>query len=291
MRVRVGPPRRPRVEEGTGDDAGPSRGGEPRGDVGPESTRRRHEGAVHVRLPRGGVGRDEQAGPSRPHLVGVVHDLRVPPVVQVPDGEARLRLREHVPVPVVVVADVGVVEHRRGRSLEGRPELPAVPLGHEVGPVGVVRRQDDQHRGVEHRPHAVVVARGEVVQEAKRGERAAHLGRVDREGHGDDGLPAPDDALRLLVAEPPGKGEARVRLADLLEALVVGLGGDRDHHERAPQRRPADLLDAEPVRGGIERLQVLEHLSPGGELPVLAGHEAEDGLGRGDGGGRGERRG
>ena len=86
VRVRVGAARRPGVEDRAGDDAGPPRGGEARGDVRPERARGGDERAVHVRLPRVGVGRHEEARPPRAHLVHVVHDLRVPAVVQVPDA-------------------------------------------------------------------------------------------------------------------------------------------------------------------------------------------------------------
>ncbi len=150
VRVRVGAPRRPRVEDRPRDDARVARGGEPRGHVRPESPDRGDERAVHVRLPRLGVGRDEESRPPRAHLVHVVHDLRVPPVVEVREREPGLRLREHVPVAVVVVAHVGVVQHGRRGPLEGRPELPSVPVGHEIGPVRVVRGQHEQHRAVEH---------------------------------------------------------------------------------------------------------------------------------------------
>ena len=286
VRVRVGPPRRPRVEEGARDDARRAVGREARGDVGAERVRGGHEGRVHVRLPRVRVGRHEEPRPPRAHLVHVVHDLGVPASVQVLDGQPRLLLRERVPVAVVVVADVRVVEHRGRRVLERSPLLAAVPLGHELRAVGVVRREHEEHDAVEGGAGLRIVARREVVKEAQRGERAPDLCRVDRERHRHDRAAVLDEPAGLRVGEPARIGDPRVRLADLLEPRVVRLGRDGDHHEGTTLRGLADLLDLDPVGRGIEGLQVREHLRPVGELAVVARHEAEHGLGRGDGGGR-----
>jgi hypothetical protein len=179
---------------------------------------------------------------------------------------------------------VRVVELRRGRPLEGCADLPAVPRGDEVGAVGVVRGKHEQHRGVEHRADARVVRRSEVVQEVEGGEGAAHLGRVDRVGHGHDGLAFVDETLGVLLAETAGVREPCVHPPDRLEPRVVRLGRRGHQDEGAALGRLPDLLHADTVRGRVEGFEVRKHLPPVGELPVRAGHEPQDRLRRGDGG-------
>ena len=62
------------------------------------------------------------------------------------DREARLGLREHVPVAVVIVADVLVIELDHRRALVGRAEPAAVPARDLVDAVGV-ERGDEQEDG------------------------------------------------------------------------------------------------------------------------------------------------
>ena len=278
--VGVGAGRRPGVEERPRHDPGETRGRESRRHVAAERAHRCRERGVDVGLPRVGEGRDEQACAARTHLVHVVHDLRVPAVVEVAQRELRLLLREHVPVAVVVVADVGLVEQRRARALERRPQLLPVPLAHDVGPVRVVRGDHEQHGRVEHRAHVRVVARREPVQQPQRRERPADLGRVDRVGHRDDRLAVAHQALGLRVREAARVCEPRVRSADLLEPRMVRLRRHRGDHERSALRGLADLLDAHASGCRVERAEVAEHLPPIGELAILARDEAEHSLGR-----------
>ena len=252
-----------------------------------ERARRAGERGVDVRLPRVGVGRHEEPRAARAHLVHVVHDLRVPTLVDVAHGEPRFLLREHVPVAVVVVAGVGVVEQRRRGSLVARAELLRVPLAHQVRAVGVVRGDHEQHRLGQHRAHARLVARGQAVEQAQRRERSAHLRRVDRVGHRHDRLAVRDQPLGLPIVEPARVGEARVPEPDLLEPRPVRLGGDGGDHEGAALGGLADLLDAHALGRGVERRQVRQHLAPGRELAVLARDEAEHRLGSRDGRRRG----
>ena len=84
---------------------------------------------MDVGIERIGERRDEHARALGAHLVLVDEELRVPLVV---DGAAqgpRLGLREHVPVAVVVVADVVVVEPRQPAALVLRADVLAVVVG------------------------------------------------------------------------------------------------------------------------------------------------------------------
>ena len=68
---------------------------------------------IDVRLDGIEVRRQEQPRAIRIHLMDVVHDLRMPDIVQRIDCELCLDLRESIPVAVVVVAGVIVIQLRR----------------------------------------------------------------------------------------------------------------------------------------------------------------------------------
>ena len=281
--VRVGASGGPGVEDRLGHDPGLPLGHQPGLDRAAQRPRGRAQRRVHVGLPRIEVGREEEPRSPRSHLVHVVDDLGPPTVVKVAHREQGLRLREHVPVAVVVVAGVLLVEGRgRGRR-EGAPRVAALPGGHEVGPVRVVGGNEEHHRLLEDARDLRVRARRQPVSEHERREGGAHLGRVDRVVHGDDRLAAAQDPLRLVVRKPAGIPEAQVVAADLLEARLVRGRGDGDHQERAALGRAPDVVGADAGRGRGQAPKVLGDLRPVGELAVIAGAKAEHALRRGDG--------
>jgi len=53
-------------------------------------------------------------------LVHIVDNLGMPDVVKFRDGRAGFRLRENIPVAIVIVADIFVIEFGRVASLELR---------------------------------------------------------------------------------------------------------------------------------------------------------------------------
>ncbi len=85
-------------------------------------------------------------GSCRPRLMMVIDDLREPLVVQHPVHVRRFRLRREVKIPVVVVADVFLIELRNagpGASRE-RIRIAHVPARHQFHPVRIrVHREDD----------------------------------------------------------------------------------------------------------------------------------------------------
>ena len=87
---------------------------------------------IHIR-------RKKDACPLIPvHLMDVMHDLRGCHALWGSEhGVLRLLLRERVPVPVVVVADIVVVEPRQGRGLVLRAEPFVVPVRHPLRPVRI----------------------------------------------------------------------------------------------------------------------------------------------------------
>ena len=72
------------------------------------------------------------------HLMHVVHDLRMPFVFErrrIP----RLRLRENIPVAIIVVAHIVVIQFRRRRPIPRRPARLPIPLGHDVHAIRILR--------------------------------------------------------------------------------------------------------------------------------------------------------
>jgi hypothetical protein len=67
----------------------------------------------------------------------VDEELRIPLVIDGAAQRARLRLREHVPVAIVVVADVVVIEPRQASAFVFRPDILAVVVGDHDLPVGI----------------------------------------------------------------------------------------------------------------------------------------------------------
>ena len=106
---------------------------------------------VDIRLDGVEPRRHEHARRGRSLLVHVVDDLRMPDVVQLRDGQPRFRLREDVPVAIVIVADILVIELRRRDAFVRRAQRLAIPVAHDVHAVGIERGHQDEDRVLEDR--------------------------------------------------------------------------------------------------------------------------------------------
>ena len=219
----------------------------------------------------------------------VVNDLRLPAVIKKRRGGLALRLGEHVPVAIVVVAVVMVIEERHFLAFPFGAEALLVPVHHHLGAVGVVAGQHDDHRLVENVEDARVLAGREQVRKFHRGLRRRDLGRVDAVVVGDDGLAGGDQFRRLFIGKAARVGEAQVRLADGLEVGHVLLGGDHHREEGLAERRLAFAVDLHPPGRGIELAEVVDDLRPVGELAIGAHLETQDGFRGWDVGSAGER--
>ncbi len=82
-------------------------------------------------------------------LMHVVDDLRMPDIVQLRYGEPRFRLREDVPVAIVVVPDILLIQLRRRRAFVRRAQGFAIPARDDVDTVGVERGNQDEDRVVQ----------------------------------------------------------------------------------------------------------------------------------------------
>src|SRR4029079_2535981 len=74
----------------------------------------------------------EEARSESALLMDVVHNLRVPLVMNVIDGELSLNLRKGVPVAIVIVTRVLVVELRRIGAFIWCPERFVIPVFYDV---------------------------------------------------------------------------------------------------------------------------------------------------------------
>ena len=140
--------------------------------------------------------------------------------------EARLHLRQHEPVAVVVVADVRVVQPRQRPPFVRRPLVLAVPGDDGVEAVGVHRGHDQHHDRIEQ------AGQGRIGRQLV-GERQAHQTRGDfrrvdvvvDQHHG--GLHDPQLSERR-GGEPAGVREQALAALQLLEPPLIGGRGDRE---------------------------------------------------------------
>ena len=244
-----------------------------------------HQQGVDVRLDRVEVGRQEQARSVAVLLMDVVHDLRMPHVVDRVHDQLRLDLRERVPVAVVVVPDVGVIELGWVAALGRGAERAAVPVGDDRDPVGIERRYEPENHVVEDRPGGGArVAREPVGEQGGRKVSADFVGVNPRRDE-DDGLPGPQRLLHVLRALGGARvGEPRVELPITIQQPQVLGARDRKRDERRAQGGAPQFVVADPVARLRERLVIANQRRPVGQLAIVARLEAEHGTRRGDAG-------
>ena len=100
----------------------------------------------HVGFDRRHIRRQKQSRAESALLVNVVHDLRMPDVVNLVYGDLRLDLREGIPVAVVIVAHVLLIKLRRIGAFIRRAECFVVPVFDNVNTVRIQggNQQDDR---------------------------------------------------------------------------------------------------------------------------------------------------
>ena len=102
---------------------------------------------------------------------------------------ARFRLRENVPVAIVVVADVVVIELRRRSAVIRRPARLAIPARDDIDAVRILRRLQQQDHVIENRLELRVIVFGQQpIGKLDRGVRRRDFGRMNRAGDHHDRL-------------------------------------------------------------------------------------------------------
>ena len=130
----------------------------------PDEVVRRDQGRVDPRLPGILKRRHEDTAAIRSHLVLMEGELRMELVLHL-DGELRLHLGEHVPVPVVVVAGVFLIEERWCAVLVGCASILREPIVDHLLAVRVVYGYVDEYHFVEDALDLVIVPRGKPVRQ------------------------------------------------------------------------------------------------------------------------------
>ncbi len=136
------------VEDGVRHHARLAGGGQALRDVRAERGEPLLDQRILVRVERVDERRHHEASALAAHLVHIEDCLRMLAVVEL-HVEARLRLRHHEPVAIVVMAGVRMIEEGQVRAgmLGAAPLL--VPLGDHVDPVRIMARDNQRDRVLE----------------------------------------------------------------------------------------------------------------------------------------------
>ena len=190
---------------------------------------------------------------------------------------ARLRLRLHVEVAVVVVADVLLVQPGHRAVLVRRVQRAAVPVDDLVEPVGVDRRQQHEDDVVANRAHLRALVRRDAPGERHRVLRAGHLrSRAGRCRSRRSPCPAAARA-RASASESPRTCASRCAMS-LYRASSRRFASDEmtaTSMSRPSVDFPAELTVTRSDAASSFSEVVLD-LTEVGELVVVARREAED---------------
>ena len=168
-----------------------------------------------------GIGRDKNARPVAAHVVVVQVGLRNP----IPEQHFGHVLRfDHVVlegVPVVVVADVLVVQPGQVRPLVLSAQGFLIPVGDHDLAVGVERGHQQEDHVVQDALRFIVGPRKQVIGQFRRHLRPADLRGVKAHGLADHRLPFSDQSPGFLLSEPAGIADAGVHFAQPLQPAYV----------------------------------------------------------------------
>ena len=229
---------------------------------GPDHVGFLHEDGVDVGFDGVEPRRHEDARGVGTHLVYVVDDLRMPHVVQLGDGQLRFLLREHVPVAIVVVADVFLVKLGRAGALEGRAKGAAVPARYDIHAIRIERWHQQEDGVFENGAEAGRVLGEQAIGELYGGLGGCQLRRVNRAGDQDDGLAFGDQLLGFGFRSQAGIGQASLDFAVAVQ-VAQRLGRcDGGGNERAAFGALAQLIHADAVGIGLDRLKIGDDLVP-----------------------------
>ncbi len=230
---------------------------------------------MDVDVERIGERRHEDPRSVRALLVHVVRDDRPVLVLHQLDVHARFLLRQHEPVAVVVVADVLVVQVRIDARV-GRA-LGLVPVvDDQMLPVGIDRRDEQDHRVLEHLARCRRRVGGQAVDDVDDRLTVRDLGRVDGGVEQIEGLAFGRQLLRLAVGQPARIGEPAVDGDQPVEAGQVLRRADPQQRVVVAQRRLAEHLELDAVGLFGQQREVLEDLRIRRQLAVSADLEAEE---------------
>jgi hypothetical protein len=208
-----------------------------------------------------------------------VDDLRIP---LLPDtGEhSGLDHVQHVPVSVVVVADVLLIEPRHRRDLVRGAHVGQVPVGDHGLAVGIQRGPKQRDDVVADRRDTGVLAVHELVGEPDYVLCPGDLARVQAPADVDDRLAVAGQITGRVIREACRVSECvRDASVSLHGGEVLG-GGDEGHPPIASFRGAPHHHHRDAVRSFGEAPEIVHRLLVRGQPEVVAGLEAEYRLGR-----------
>ncbi|MNQ42812.1 hypothetical protein D3C85_565210 [compost metagenome] len=211
-----------------------------------------HDQRVVVVVKRVAEGRHEDHRPGGRRLVVVVDDLREPLAEELAVDVGRLGHGRQVVVAVVIVADVLLVQDRdRGELALQRVRVAHVPVGDQLHPVRVQRREQDD--GVIQNAQGLGVLGGQpFMHGGDQGLGRDGLGRVQTAVDPDHGLALGGHGAGFVFGDAFSLGEAT---RDLLIAVQVG--------QVLRRRDDGDILGA--ALGGLADLDQLHPVRLAGQ--------------------------
>ena len=119
----------------------------------------------------------------------------------------RLDHIQHVPVPVVVMTDVLLIQHRKRAHLEGGAEVLAIPVGHDVLAVRIDREPQLGDQVVSNCFRFLILACYQVIAKLDGVLRVRDLGRMQAPVDVDDRFSLAGQRPRLRFTDAAGDGE------------------------------------------------------------------------------------
>src|SRR6266567_820709 len=211
----IGARGRPRIVDRIDDDPRLPLPGERPRHGGAEGVYAVDQQGIDVRLDRIEVRRQEEPRPVGVLLVDVVHDLRVPHVVDRVHYELRLDLGERVPVAVVVVPDIVMIQLGWVGALRGRADRTVVPASDDRDTVGVERGHEPEDDVIEDRRGREPLGGHRGRAPSRRWSATRLLRRGRRSRHGGDRYGDENHQRAEHVGRRTYRGPARRRYGSL----------------------------------------------------------------------------
>ena len=212
--------------------------------------------------------------------MNVVDHLRVPHILHSSYRQLRFHLREHVPVAIVVVPNVGMKDFHRLRAFERRAHVLAIPLRHHVLAIRIHRWHQQENHVIQNLAVLRSVFGQQPVDVFHGRLRGRHFVGVYRAGDEYHGTSLRGQFRRFILGEPAWVRQTLLDLQVAIEMTQVVGGRNGQLDERFPPRRFPNFLELDAVRRcGRQFLKVIDYLPPIGQFAILPHVETQHGIG------------
>ena len=224
---------------------------------------------MDVRIVRVLKRRHEDPSAGRPHLMHVVRELGLVDLVDLLDHQPRFFLREHEPVAVVVVPDVGMVEIWEAATVSRALQVVPVVDHHHLA-VRVLGRDHEDDDVIEQFLDLGARLGCQTVQDLGECLCVADLGRVNRGVHEVHRSAFASQCLRVILGEAARIGEPAIDLDEPVEVGKILGGADRRHDIRRPECRLSEFFEDDAIGIACDMLEVFDDLSVPREFSIRA---------------------